>query len=344
MKKLYILIGLVLFIGVQSLQADRGLELKKMKEEQRTALVIGNDSYKNLSVLKNPVNDARAMRDVLQERGFEVIYKENASKRDMKKLLKKFSKKLSTGGVGLYYFAGHGVNVNGHNFLVGTDSLMDDKDEVEYETLALGLVTKKMKEASNRLNIVILDACRNDPFSRSGGGGLAPVSDASGMFVAYATEAGSVASDGRGGKNGVFTKHLVKNMKEAGASIEIVFKNTRSDVYEETNAKQSPGVYNQIRGDFFFTLGEYNSTSPQANKTSTFEFKDKAPKTFTLTINKTPSDAKVKIKNTKTRYHDGIKLLAGSYEVKVSRSGYYTKVGKVDLQSDLKVDILLEKK
>ncbi|MDA7817693.1 caspase family protein [Sulfurimonas sp.] len=268
--KFILLLTIILLFSINNLQADRGLKLKEMKNEQRVALVIGNNNYVNLSKLKNPINDCRAMRDVLSNRGFDVIYKENASKRDMKKLLKKFAHKLKSGGVGLYYFAGHGVNVDGHNFLVGTDSVMDDKDEVEYETLALNYVTKKMKEASNRLNIVILDACRNDPFSRSGGGGLAPVSDAKGMFVAYATEAGSVASDGKKGKNGVFTKYLVKNLKEQGATIEKVFKNTRADVYDATDGKQSPGVYNQIRGDFYFTLpggSSYTTSKVQTRKT-----------------------------------------------------------------------------
>ncbi len=258
MNRTLLTLILTLILSVSSLQAQRGLKLQQMKLEQRVALVIGNNNYDNLANLQNPINDARAMKKILQSRGFDVVYKENASKIDMVKLLKKFNHKLKRGGVGLYYFAGHGVNIEGKNFLVGTDSSMDDKDTAMYDTLALNLVTRKMKQANNRLNIVILDACRNDPFSRSGGGGLAPVSDAKGMFVAYATEAGSVASDGKSGKNGIFTKHLIANMQEKGATIEKVFKNTRADVYDATGGKQSPGVYNQIRGDFFFTLPNKN--------------------------------------------------------------------------------------
>ena len=340
-------IVLLLMLFVLSVQANtpRGLQLKKMKEEQRVALVIGNTNYKNLAHLNNPINDARLMKNVLKQRGFEVIYKENATKRDMKKLLKKFSHKLSRGGIGLYYFAGHGVNVDGKNYLVGTNSVMDDKDEVEFETLALNLVTKKMKNAGNRLNIIILDACRNDPFSRGGGGGLAPVSNAKGIFIAYATEAGSVASDGRGGKNGVFTKYLVKNLQESGATIETVFKNTRADVYDATNGKQSPGVYNQIRGDFFFTLPTKNQTSNsyKPKKVSSFSFKNEAPTTFSITINPTPSDARISITNIKPRYYDGIRLKKSTYNIKVSKSGYITKKGKIDLESDFSADIVLEK-
>ena len=108
--------------------------MQLMKSEQRVALVIGNNDYKSLSNLKNPINDARLMKSVLVKRGFNVIYKENATKRDMKKLVKEFTHKLSSGGVGLYYFAGHGVDVGGRNYLIGSDSIIEDKDEVEYET------------------------------------------------------------------------------------------------------------------------------------------------------------------------------------------------------------------
>lgn len=260
MNKLLALLITTLLFGVISLQADRGLKLKEMKEEQRIALIIGNNNYDNLSKLKNPINDARAMKSALKKRGFNVIYKENASKRDMKKLVKEFTYKLKRGGVGLYYFAGHGINVNGQNYLVSTNSDVSSKEDVEYESYALNRITKNMQAAKNRLNIVILDACRNDPFSRSGGGGLAPVGNAKGMFVAYATEAGNVAQDGTA-KNGVFTRRLIEHMAEEGATIERVFKNVRADVQADTGGEQSPGVYNQITGDFYFTLPNSNSNA-----------------------------------------------------------------------------------
>ena len=129
----------------------RGLQkLKVMQEEQRIALVIGNNSYKDLSNLKNPINDARAMRDALKSRGFEVLYRENATQNHFKKLVKRFSTQLSRGGVGLFYFAGHGIQVDGNNYLVASDSDISEKDEVEFETIALNYITKKMKSAHNR--------------------------------------------------------------------------------------------------------------------------------------------------------------------------------------------------
>jgi len=335
--------------------ADRGLKLiKEMQEEQRVALVIGNDNYKNLATLKNPVNDARSMKAELKKRGFEVLYKENATKRDMQKLIKSFTYKLKRGGVGLYYFAGHGINVDGKNYLIATDSAIDSKEDVEFESYALNRITKKMQNAHNRLNIVILDACRNDPFSRGSGGGLAPIGDARGMFVAYATQAGNVASDGSSG-HGVFTKNLIKYMGEKGAPIEQVFKQVRQSVQEQTGGKQSPGVYNQITGDFYFTLPSTTHSVQQQQKAarkalnsldekSTFTFRDEAPTTFSLTINPTPYDARVKITNIAPKYHDGIALKKGKYDIEVSHQGYITKKGSVNLQSDTNIDVVLKKR
>ena len=339
---------LSLFLFTFSLFADRGLQLKKMKEETRLALVIGNNNYKHLSKLKNPINDARAMRRTLQKRGFTVIYKENATKRDMKKLAKKFTHQLSSNGIGMYFFAGHGVNVGGQNFLVGTDSVLKDEDEVEYEALALNFLTKKMKNSKSRLNIIVLDACRNNPFGRSGGGGLAPVSNASGMLVAYATEAGSVASDGKSGKNGLFTKHLITAMNESGADLAKVFKRTRQKVYKESDGEQSPGIYDQTLGEFYFTLPSSSNyvekTKKESQKSSSFSFSDDTPTSFGLTVKTSPSNAKVSITNIKVRYYAGIQLSAGKYMLKVSKAGYFTKTGSVNLQSDLSIRINLKKK
>lgn len=317
--KINIIILIVFFI-VHSLQADRGIKRNYMLKEQRVALIIGNNNYENLSILKNPINDARAMNKILQDRGFKTIYKENANKKEMKKLVKKFSNELSKGGVGMYFFAGHGVNVEGKNYLIGTDSLMEDKDEVEFETLSLNYITAKMKSAGNRLNIIVLDACRNNPFGRSGGGGLAPISNASGIFVAYATEAGSVASDGKTGKNGLFTRHLIENIKLPGDDLARVFKNTRRGVYEESDGKQSPGVYDQTIGDFFFTLNGQKKI-PTATKTS-FPIKTKNPDVLNTDF------YEVNIKSQKDTL--SIKSKAGTGAVKIGDLAYNVTGLKVE--------------
>ena len=264
MIRLYVLISfMIISLFATTMDDSRSLRLKieKMKKEQRVALVIGNSRYsKPLPSLRNPVNDAKLMRNILEKRKFKVYFLENATKKEFKKAIRRFGDDLKQGGVGLFYFAGHGLQVNGFNYLVPTDADIEEKDDVEFEAIPLNFILQKMKDAHNRLNIVILDACRNDPFSRGvGEGGLAPTS-AKGVFVAYATEAGSVASDGGDGKNGVFTKFLAKYIVKP-LPIEEVFKDTRRDVFNYTDGKQSPGVYNQIMGDFYFTLPKISEQS-----------------------------------------------------------------------------------
>ena len=233
-------------------------------QEQRVALVIGNNDYQGvLSKLSNPVNDARAIKGMLEQRGFRVIYSENGTKRGMKKSLDEFYTSISQGGVGMFYFSGHGIEVDGQNYLIPVDAKIDAKSDTEYEAIALNRITKRMQNIGNRLNIVVLDACRNDPFSRSlGKGGLAKV-EPIGMFVSYSTGAGSVASDGRAGGHGLFTESLIKYMGQP-LDLRDVFQKTRKDVYVQSNQKQFPAIYDQtINGRFYFTQpsGETAQTS-----------------------------------------------------------------------------------
>lgn len=255
----------LLLLFTFTLNASNDRSLKMMKTEQRIALVIGNNKYSSdrLSALRNPINDAKAMRDKLRSLGFNVFYGENLTVREMDKKLHKFSSKLKNGGVGLFFFAGHGVESRGKNYLMGKDSNMMDKEDIAYESLELNKVVDKMKNSGNRLNIVLLDACRNDPFSRSGGGGLAKINNARGMFIAYATSPGDVASDGRG-KHGIFTQEILKNIDSKGTSLHNVFKNVKRDVYNKTNQNQRPWTHDDIIGDFFFKL----PTSEISNKST----------------------------------------------------------------------------
>jgi len=226
-----------------------------MQKEQRVALVIGNSNYQGvLSKLSNTINDAKSIRDILKDRGFEVIYKENTTKRSTKESLNNFYEKIQKGGVGMFYFSGHGIEVEGQNYLIPVDSDIKEKSDSEFEAISLNKITKRMQNAGNRLNIVVLDACRNDPFSKAiGVGGLAKV-EPIGLFVSYSTGAGSVSSDGRAGGNGLFTKSLIKYMKQP-LDLQDVFQKSREEVYKESNQKQFPAIYNQtINGKFFFTL------------------------------------------------------------------------------------------
>lgn len=336
---------LILILLSITLFANNDRALKMMKTEQRVALVIGNNQYNSerLSSLRNPINDAKAIRVKLQTLGFKVNYGENLSVREMDKKLRSFSSKLSRGGVGLFFFAGHGVESNGRNYLMGKDSDLVTKSDIAYESLELNKVIESMKNSGNRLNIVLLDACRNDPFSRSGGGGLAKIDNARGMFIAYATSPGDVADDGSG-NHGVFTQEILNNIDAKGMSLHNVFKNIKRDVYNKTNHSQRPWTHDDIIGNFFFRLPSENSNAYKVKSSYNFKnSKQKAPTHFNLTVNTTPSDASVYITNIKAKYYDGMSLKKGSYNIKVKRAGYITKKGSIDLQNNTSIDLVLEK-
>ena len=229
-------------------------KLAQPGNEQRLALVIGNSDYKS-SPLANPVNDARAMAIQLTALGFTVIKKENASLADMMNSVREFGQQLTNGGVGLFYYAGHGIQSKGQNFLVPVDSDIRNEDELSTRAYNANEVLAKMETAANRINMVILDACRDNPFARSfrsGARGLAGMDMApTGTLVAYATSPGSTASDGVGA-NGLYTAQLLRAMAEPGIKLEEVFKRVRIDVMEVSNGKQVPWEMSSMRGDFYF--------------------------------------------------------------------------------------------
>ncbi len=223
----------------------------------RIALVIGNKDYK-VSPLKNPVNDAKAMARVLRACDFEVIIKTNANHRTMERAIRDFGKKFDKGSTGLFYYAGHGMQVKGRNYLVPIGAQIESQGDVQFETVDAGLVLAKMEDARNSLNIVILDACRNNPFSRgfrSSSPGLARMDAPTGSIVAYATAPGKLAADGEG-KNGVYTKYLVQNIQRPGLTIEQVLKNVRISVLAETSREQTPWESSSLAGNFYFTQGK----------------------------------------------------------------------------------------
>lgn len=222
--------------------------------EQRLALLIGNSAYKS-SPLLNPVNDVRLMEGALRDAGFTVIKAENASIREMRRLVRDFGDKLkASGGVGLFYFAGHGVQVRGENFLVSTDSDIRNEDEVPDDSINANVILEKMQGAGNRMNLIILDACRNNPFavkSRSTASGLATMNAPSGSLVAYSTAPGSVAFDGAR-NNGLYTEYLARAIRQPGLPVEEVFKQVRTAVRKESGNQQTPWENTALEGQFFF--------------------------------------------------------------------------------------------
>ncbi len=221
----------------------------------RTALVIGNSDYQT-DKLRNPVNDARDIARSLESMGFKVTQLLNADRRRMKTGIRAFTRNLGDDDdVGLFYYAGHGVQVNGQNYLVPIDADIDTESDVEFETINIARVLAGMEQAGNGLNLVILDACRNNPYKRSfrsAGRGLARMeSSTSGSLIMYAAQPGQVARDGDG-RNGLFTKHLLQAMDRPGLKAEEVFKQTALDVKGDTAGGQIPWIEGVIFGDFYF--------------------------------------------------------------------------------------------
>lgn len=252
MKKISILLILA-FLTIFLLPpfgfSERAIQVKTKK----LALVIGNGAYKNFP-LKNPANDAYDMATTLRKVGFEVTHCENASQKAMEGAIREFGRRLRAGGIGLFYFAGHGIQVNGRNYLIPTGTEIANKVDVKYEAVDAGRVLDEMYQAENGLNIVILDACRNNPFARSfgtGSRGLARMPAPTGTFIAYATAPDSIAMDGAD-RNGVFTKFLLRNIVISGLKIEDVLKRVRIEVMRETNNKQVPWQTSSLTGDFYF--------------------------------------------------------------------------------------------
>jgi hypothetical protein len=225
-------------------------------EAVKNALVIGNSAYKTAG-LANPVNDATDMADTLKKLGFKVTLKTNATQKAMEESIRAFGKELRKGGIGLFYYAGHGIQVKGRNYLIPIEAVLESEGDAKYEAVDAGLVLAKMEDAGNGFNIVILDACRNNPFSRSfrsADTGLAKMDAPAGSILAYSTAPGSIAADGTG-RNGLYTSRLLEHMVTPNLKIEEVFKKVRVDVAMASEKKQTPWESSSLMGDFYFNSG-----------------------------------------------------------------------------------------
>ena len=227
--------------------------------EGRLALLIGNSAYTHGGNLKNPVNDVRDMKSALEGLGFRVIKYENCTQRAMKEAIDDFGEELRGYEVGLFFYAGHGVQVGGENYLIPVDAKLQSEKVVEYDCVRADRVLAMMEGAGSKTNIVILDACRDNPFERSwrrGGAarGLAVMNAPSGALIAYATAPGRTALDGAG-RNGVYTAALLDHVKTGGITIEQMFKRVRVTVEDRTNKAQTPWESTSLRGDFYFLAG-----------------------------------------------------------------------------------------
>lgn len=233
-----------------------------MSLDKRTALVIGNSKYRKGS-LRNPVNDARLIADELRKSNFEVIKIEDADAATMNAAIEQYGRAIKQGGVSLVFYAGHGMQVAGENFLLPVDADIKQESEVSYKAINLGYILSKLEDAKSRVNIVILDACRDNPFARSWRstkGGLASIDAPAGTVIAFATAPGKTAADGAG-QNGLFTSRFVKQLKTPNLKIEDVLKNTRKDVVLDSNSTQVPWDSSSLTGDFYFKVNGINGDS-----------------------------------------------------------------------------------
>ena len=244
-------------------------------DDRRAALVIGNSAYK-IGALKNPVNDAQAVATSLRALGFEVSLKENTSLRDMIEAFRQFSQSARTARVRVIFYAGHGLQVKGRNYLLPVDTEIRAEDEVPGKSADLNELLDRLGAMQQGINIVILDACRNNPFSGAEivgpdgrrlkfrgatPAGLAPVEAPLGSMVAFSTAPGGVALDNPGEKNSLYTKHLLGSMQAPGLPVEMLFKQVRLSVARETGRVQVPWESSSLTGDFCFRQNAHGGCS-----------------------------------------------------------------------------------
>jgi hypothetical protein len=232
----------------------------------RTALVIGNAAYsEDIGSLKNPGNDATDMAATLRQLGFVVTLVKDATHQRMAEAVEDFSRQLRPGSVGVFYYAGHGAQVGGRNYLIPLGARITAEAVVPYQAVAAEEVLARMDSAGQgkSLNVMILDACRNAPFMRGWRSplrGLAPMQATGGSLVAYATSLGAVAADGTG-RNGTYTRHLLRFVTEPNLPVELMFKQVRLAVEQETNGQQIPWELSSMRENFSFNPGAGGTTS-----------------------------------------------------------------------------------
>lgn len=248
------LFSCMLSISNQACSQTRGMRQPDLPTNQRRiALVIGNSRYTS-GPLRNPENDAQVVSKALKETGFHVLTYTNLNQKDMKKAIRAFGDALVPGGVAMFYYSGHGIQIKGSNYLIPINADIRNEGDVELEAVDANYVLNAMDVAKSRVNIVVLDACRDNPLPRevrSAARGLAQMNAPVGTIIAFSTSPGSVASDGTG-QYGLYTQEFVKNVLTPDLPVESVFKKTLSGVKRLSDGNQIPWTSYSIEGDFYF--------------------------------------------------------------------------------------------
>jgi uncharacterized caspase-like protein len=236
--------------------------------ESRIALVIGNSAYRSVSPLINPANDAKAMNELLTAAGFEVVAAPDLTQEGMRRAIGDFAGKVATKGrdtVALVYYAGHGVQVDGENFLVPVDARVEREADVPLQAVRLADLMNALAAVPSKTRIVMLDACRNNPFSeinKTTGKGLAIVDAPAGSLVSYATSPGATAEDGAG-TDSPYTGALIKVARQPGLPLEQALKRVRLAVHQTTDGRQTPWESSSLTSDFVFFPGADGASAGQ---------------------------------------------------------------------------------
>jgi len=258
MLKKNLIIALVLFITVflpAILFAQADDAALQAKAAQKFALVIGNSNYVGMNRLANPANDANDIAAVLEHLGFKVDKVLNGNLDQMEEAVVRLKKNLSMtdNSYGFFFYAGHGVQSGGENFLIPVNANLPSENALRNRAMSVQMLLDDLNDAGNALNVVVLDACRDNPFGWSRGGtrGLSIVSrQPAGSIIVYATSAGQTASDGEG-RNGLYTSQLINNLATPGLEVKEVFNRTGQDVAQASNNQQVPAIYSQFFGTAF---------------------------------------------------------------------------------------------
>ena len=229
------------------------------RAEKRVALLIGNSAYQHTEPLPNPANDVRLLASVFRQLDYEVLEYRDVGYIGLKKAIRKFTSKLGEYGpeaVGFVYYAGHGLQVGGINYLVPVDAEIEKEADISLYSIETNALMQGLTSVGNRLNVIVLDSCRNNPYKRAsrglsveGAGGLARMDAPSGSLIAYSTSPGHVAEDGDG-DNSPFTRALAQEISRPGVGIEIVLKRVRQSVFGQSAGRQLPWSSSSIIGEF----------------------------------------------------------------------------------------------
>ena len=232
-------------------------------DARRLALVIGNDSYQHADALNNARADARAVSEALKATGFKVTLRQDVTQQSMKEAIRTFKSEVAGGDEVIFFYAGHGVQLEGMNYMIPVDTAGENPDQLKDDSVSLQRVLDDMQDQKARFTLAIVDACRDNPFKSNGRAlrtrGLAPVMAADGQAVLYSAGAGQEALDNLGPRdkdpNGVFTRVLIKEIRAPGLSFDQVIHDVRNEVVQlarSVDHTQTPGYYSQFTGDFFF--------------------------------------------------------------------------------------------